>query len=106
VLTAIASGATTTSQPSVTYGVPVTLTATVTALTGSSAPSGSVEFYDGSRDLGPGELGSSTGMLSTWTLTTGVKTFNVTAGDTITAVYTAAAGFLGSSGATTETVTA
>ena len=39
-------------------------------------------------------------------LMTGVKTFNVTAGDTITAVYSAGTGFVGSSGTTTQTVTA
>ena len=34
-----------------------------------------------------------------------MKTFNVTAGDTITATYTAGTGFVGSSGTTTQTVT-
>ena len=92
-----------------TYGTPVTFTATVSAQSGSTAPTaGSVDFYDTTTgpDLGLGTFGSSTGTTSTWTLTTGVKTFNVTAGDTITATYTAGTGFNGSSGTTTQTVTA
>jgi hypothetical protein len=56
---------------------PVTLTATVTPATTSTspalpAPSGSVEFYDGSADLGSGMAGS-TGV---WTLSTSFSTAN------------------------------
>ena len=67
VLTAIATPTTTTlstSQASVTYGTPVTFTATVSAQTGSTAPTaGSVEFFDSTtgRDLGDGSLAGSTG---------------------------------------------
>ena len=97
------------SQTSVIYGTPVTFTATVSAQSGSTAPTaGSVDFYDttASTDLGLGTFGSSTGTTSTWTLATGVKTFNVTTGDTITATYSPGTGFTGSSGTTTQTVTA
>ena len=98
----------TSSSASAVYGTPVTFTATVSAQSGSTAPTaGSVDFFDTTTgtDLGLGTFGSSTGTTSTWTLTTGVKTFNVTAGDTITATYTAGTGFIGSSGTTTQTVT-
>jgi hypothetical protein len=89
------------------YGTSVTFTATVSASIGSTEPTaGSVEFYDGSRDLGAGARGSSSGTTPTWTMTTGVKTFNVTVGDTISATYTAGTGFAESSGTTTQTVTA
>ena len=97
-----------TSQPSTVYGTPVTFTATVSAQSGGTAPNaGSVDFFDAttSHDLGLGTLASSTGTVSTWTLTTGVKTFNVTTGDIITASYTPGVGFLNSSGTTTQTVT-
>jgi len=96
------------SPASVVYGTPVTFTATVFAQNGSTAPTaGSVDFYDTTTgiDLGDGTLGSSTGTTSTWTLATGVKTFNVTAGDTIAATYTPGTGFLGSSGTVSQTVT-
>jgi uncharacterized repeat protein (TIGR03803 family) len=111
VLTEIAVPTTTslsTSQPSVTYGTPVTFTATVTAQLGSAAPTGNVDFYDTTtgHDLGLGSLENSSGTISTWTLTTGAKTFNVTGGDTITTTYTPGGGFVGSSGTTTQTVTA
>ena len=109
---AITSGVATTtivssSLPSVVYGALVTFTATVSA--SSSAPSqGSVDFYDttASHDLGNGTFVTSSGTSSTWTLTTGVKTFNVTTGDTITASYSPGTGFGGSSGTTTQVITA
>ena len=97
----------TSSNASAVYGTAVTFTATVSAQSGGTAPTaGSVDFYDTttSTDLGDGAFGSSTGTTSTWTLTTGVKTFNVTAGDTVTATYTAGSGFRGSSGTMTQTV--
>jgi hypothetical protein len=96
------------SSSSVTYGQSVTFTATVSAQTGSAAPTaGSVDFYDSTAgyDLGLGTLDSSTGAASTWTLATGAKTFNATTGDTITATYTSGWFSAGSSGATVETVT-
>jgi hypothetical protein len=100
------STAVSTSQGSVTYGTPVTFTATVSS--SSTAPAqGRVDFFDATTntDLGLGTFGSSTGASSTWTLTTGVKAFNVTSGDTITATYGSGTGFTGSSGTTTQTVT-
>ena len=112
VLTAINIPTTTllgTSQSSVTYGTPVTFTATVAAQTGSTAPTaGSVDFFDTTtgHDLGLGAWAGSAGTTSTWTLATGAKSFHVTTGDTITATYTAGTGFAGSSGTTTQTVTA
>jgi hypothetical protein len=86
----------------------VAFTATVTALSGSAAPVGSVDFADNTShaDLGLGSFSGSTGTTSTWTLTTGVKAFNVNAGDAITATYLPGAGFSGSSGSATETVAA
>jgi hypothetical protein len=96
------------SEASAPYGDPVTFTATVTAQSGSIAPAGSVEFYDSttSTDLGDSTTpASSNGTTSTWTLATTAKTLNATSGDTIVAIYTGT-GFGGSSGATTETVTA
>jgi hypothetical protein len=96
------------SQPSVTYGTPVTFTATVAAQTGSTAPTaGSVDFYDStaSCDLGTGNLEISSGTTSVWTLTTGVKAFNATTGDTITATYTPGPGFASSGGAISQVVT-
>jgi hypothetical protein len=100
--------AVTSSSASATYGTPVTFTATVSAPSGTTAPTaGGVDFFDAttSTDLGLGTLDTSTGTTSTWTLATNPKTFNATAGDTITATYTDGAGFAGSSGATTQTVT-
>ena len=98
-----------TSQASVVYGTPVTFTATVSASIGAIAPAaGSVDFYDTTTktDLGLGAFSGSTGTISTWTLATGVKTFNVTTADTITASYLPGTGFAGSSGTTSEAVTA
>ena len=97
-----------TSQASVVYGTVLTFTATVTASAGVLAPNqGSVDFFDttASHDLGLGVFRGSAGTISTWTLATGVKTFNATTGDIITATYTPGAGFFGSSGTTTQTVT-
>jgi hypothetical protein len=97
----------TSSNSRLVYGSPVAFTASVSAESGSTAPTaGSVDFYDAttSADLGLGTFGSNTGGTSIWTLATSVKTFNVTAGDTITATHTPGTGFSGSSGTTTETV--
>jgi hypothetical protein len=111
VLTDVTPPTTTTvssSQTSVVYGTAVTFTATVSAQNGSTAPTaGSLDFFDTttSTDLGLATLGSSTGTASIWTLATGVKTFHVTAGDIITATYSADPTFLGSSGTTVQTIT-
>ena len=73
-----------------TYGQSVTFTATVTS---SSTPTGSVEFYDGSTDLGPGTAGATTGTTANWTYTTST----LTAGShTVQVVYTATGNFSGS----------
>ena len=104
VLTAIPVATTTTfstSSASVTYGTQVTFTATVSAITGSVPPSGSVEFYDGSTDLGGGTAGTPSGGRETWTFTTLGTTagrLQVGSGQTITAVYTPTANFIGSTG--------
>jgi hypothetical protein len=76
-----ATGTTTTtiltaSQTSVMYGTQVIFTATVAAQSGNAAPIGSVEFFDGTTDLGSGTAGSSNGTSETWTFTTA----NTTAG--------------------------
>ena len=109
---AIATATTTavsTSQASVTYGTSVSFTAVVSASTGTVAPSqGSVDFKDATTntDLGNGTFVSSSGTTSTWIFTTGIKTFNVTPGDTIQATYSPGDGFGASSGSTTQAVTA
>src|SRR5206468_418699 len=66
-----------------TYGQSVTFTATVTS-TGGPVPTGSVEFFDGSTDLGPGRTLSGSGNTFTFSTTA------LTAGphDDIRAVYT------------------
>jgi hypothetical protein len=60
------------SPASPTFGAPVTLTATVTGA--GAAPTGTVEFYDGATDLGPGTLSSGTATLMTSTLAPGSHT--------------------------------
>ena len=57
------------------YGQPVTFTATVTDITPSGGtPTGSVEFYDGLTDLGPGSALSGSGGTATSTFTTSTLT--------------------------------
>ncbi len=98
----------TSSNPSVTYGTPVTFTAIVSADTGSLAPSqGNVDFTDQTNaaiTLGDGTFAGSSGTTSTWTFTTGVKTFNFTTGDAIVASYSGDFGFNGSNGSTVQIV--
>ena len=98
----------TSSSPSVVYGTPVTFTATITAQSGSAAPTGSVDFVDitTGTELGAGSLTAGSGLTSTCTFTAGVKAFNVTAGDTISADYLPGPGFGAASATTTETVAA
>ncbi len=83
------------SEPAVTgqitYGDSLTLTATISASYGT--PTGSVEFYDGSADLGPADLTANTDGTSsaTWTTT------DLSLGShTITAVYSGDNNFSGS----------
>jgi len=75
---------TSSAKPSV-YGQSVTFTATVTAASpGSGTPTGSVEFYDGSTDLGPGTFdGTGTATFATSTLSVGAHSITgVYSGDT------------------------
>ena len=89
-----------------TYGDSITLTATVTAAYGT--PTGSVEFYDGSTDLGPGSynvysstpLGLGVYEGSQWTLTLGPWS-PALGSHTITAVYSGDNNFAGGQSSTT-----
>ncbi len=103
-----------TSQASVAYGTPVTFTIMVTAQSGTAAPTGNVEVFDnGSHDLGAATFVSSSGLVSTWTLSTLPKTLNVSIppaapAHVITANFTAVVTFGNSSGTLVggQTVTA
>ena len=64
-------------------------------------PTGSVEFYDGSTDLGHGSALSGSGTSATSTLTTSTLTVG---SHSINAVYTPTGDFVGSSGSLTQTV--
>ena len=100
------------SEPAVTgqitYGDSLTLTATISASYGT--PTGSVEFYDGSTDLGPGyytyggtPLGLDGPLPNQWTLT--LDPWNAAlGGHTITAVYSGDNNFLGNQSGTTVNV--
>jgi len=60
----------TSSIPTTTYGDVVTFTATVTAAAGTDAPTGTVEFWDGSALMGSFTVPDSTGVgTSTWSVT-------------------------------------
>jgi len=100
-----------TSQALVVYGTPVTFTATVAAVSGSSAPSqGSVDFFDVNTgvDLGAGTFAGVTAGSNppndTWTLSTTPKTLNVTTADAIRASYSPGTGFGDSSGTVSQCV--
>ncbi len=90
----------TTSSPS-TYGESVTFTATISD-PGGGAPTGSVEFYDGTTDLGPGSSLSDGANSATSTFTTSSLPAGVDL--PISAVYTATGNFTGSSGGLSLTV--
>jgi hypothetical protein len=80
------------SPSAITAGANVTLTATVTGVTGSTGtPTGTVTFYDG------------TTMLGTGTLTAGIATYSTTGlpvgSDSVTAVYAGDSNFSGSTSA-------
>ena len=88
-----------TSQASVVYGTPLTLTATISANTGATAPGqGSVEFYSGAIDLGSGVFQGSSGASSAWTYTTTATQLQAGANQDVHAIYTSATGFNNSSG--------
>ena len=60
----------TSSVPTTVYGDVVTFTATVTAAVGTNAPTGTVEFWDGSALMGTFTVPDSTGIgTSTWSIT-------------------------------------
>ncbi len=84
------------------YGQSVTFTATVSD-TSAAVPLGSVEFFDGTTDLGHGAALTGSGESATSTFTTS----NLAAGThaSITAVYTPLGNFVGSSGSVSQTVT-
>ena len=84
-----------------TYGQSVTFTATVSDTSGV-VPTGSVEFYDGSTDLGPGSALSGSGNSATSTFTT--STLTAGTHSSITAIYTPAGNFVGGSGSMSQTV--
>jgi hypothetical protein len=81
----------------------VTFTSTVSD-TGGGVPSGSVEFFDGSTDLGHGSVLTGSGSSATSTFTTSALFAGVH--PSITAVYTATGNFVSSSGSMSQTVTA
>src|SRR5262249_35063355 len=87
-------------NPSV-VGQPVTLTATVTNISGAGTPAGKVEFFDGTTDLGPGSVLSGAGNAATSTLT--ISTLMAGAHN-ITAAYTASGNFLSGSGSLAQAV--
>jgi hypothetical protein len=83
------------------FGQAVTFTATVSSTSTTATPAGSVEFYDGSTDLGPGTPGSSSGNQATWTLPPSALALGSHA---ITAVYSGSSDFAPSQGTTSVTV--
>ena len=106
VLTATALFATATlvassNTPSV-FGQAVTFTATVTG--SGSIPTGQVEFFDGSTDLGPGTALTPVAAHSA-TSTITVSTLSV-GGHAIEAVYTPSGDFAGSAGSAAQVVDA
>ena len=91
---------TTSASPS-TYGQSVTFTATISDTAGG-VPTGSVEFYDGTTDLGLGSILSGSGNSATSTFTTSTLAAGVHS--SISAVYTPTGSFVGSSGSLSQTV--
>ena len=90
----------TSASPS-TYGQSVTFTATISDTAGG-VPTGSVEFYDGTTDLGPGSILSGSGNSATSTFPTSTLAAGVHS--SIRAVYTPTGSFVGSSGSLSQTV--
>ncbi len=85
------------------YGTPVTLTATVSPATGTTAPTaGSVDFMDGTTDLGAISTETVSGGNAVFTLVTTPKQLQVIQANggvhTITATYSPGSGFNGSTG--------
>ena len=108
VLTQSVDAATNTSVASAdnasTFGEVITFTATVTNTSGAGGtPTGKVEFFDGSTDLGPGT--ALTGP-ATATSTLAISSRSPSAAIQIRAVYTPSGHFLGGAGSVTQTVDA
>jgi hypothetical protein len=78
----------------VTYGQTETFTALVTPTLGTNPPTGSVEFYDGTTDLGPGTALGANGTSATWTFTISTLAAGLHPG--ISAIYTPTGIFEGS----------
>jgi hypothetical protein len=85
-----------------TYGQSVTFTATVSD-SGGAFPLGSVEFFDGSIDLGHGSALAGSGETATSTYTTSILAAGTHA--SITAIFTPRGNFDGSTGHVSQTVT-
>ena len=84
------------------FGQSVTFTATITdTTTGGGTPIGTVEFFDGTTDLGPGTPLNGSGSTATST----ISTTSLTAGShTIEAVFTPSSSFQGGSGFLSQVV--
>ena len=95
-----ATGVSSSLNPSI-YGQSVTFTATVSDTSGV-VPVGSVEFFDGSTDLGHGSALVGSGESATSTFTT--STLAAGTHPSITAVYTPLGNFVGSSNSVSQTV--
>ena len=79
------------SATSVAAGTPVTLVATVTPMSGTTAPTGTVTFYDGGTQLGTASLSNGTASLTASNLSTG--------SNQLTANYAGSTNFNGSASA-------
>jgi hypothetical protein len=92
---------TSTSYPSI-FGSAVTFTATVTNTTGmGGTPTGSVEFFDGATDLGPGSVLAGSGASAT----SNFKIATLSIGShSLSVIYTASGPFLGSAAAFSQIV--
>jgi uncharacterized protein YkwD len=84
-------------------GQAVTLTATVTSGSVAGVPTGTVEFFDGTTDLGPGSALSGSGTRATSVLVTSALSAGT---HTLKAVYSPTGVFLGSQGTLTQAVRA
>ncbi|HVS36863.1 MAG TPA: Ig-like domain repeat protein [Gemmataceae bacterium] len=100
VLAVTATGLVSSLNPSE-AGQAVTFTATVTDQSGTAAPTGSVEFFDGTTALGPGSALTAAGASAASTFTTSVLPAGA---DDVIAVYTPTGDFVTSQGAVSQTV--
>jgi uncharacterized protein (TIGR03437 family) len=95
----------TASATSISAGATTVLTVTVTAASGSTAPAGSVSFAISKASLGTATLVAGAGGVSTAQLTVYGSQLPASATTAITASYSGGAGFNGSSGSVSITVT-